>query len=123
MVVIEKSPEDKQTTDDNQYLEIVNTSQGDRTIIVPSPWGYRRVTARCPYDVMGPAMASCGDLAGSSRLSQRVYDPFLAKNDNLKSCVVLTITLRCPYGDRTLSLRCVYGLRAYDFFKVVIVRS
>ena len=51
-------------------LEIVETSQGDRTIIVPSPWGYRRMTVRCPYDFMGPAKASCGDLAGSSRQSQ-----------------------------------------------------
>ena len=41
---------------------------------------------------------------------------FLGQDDNLKPCVVLTITLRCPYGDRTMSLRCVYGLRAYVFF-------
>ena len=51
-------------------LEIVDTSQGDRTIIVPLPWGYRRVTVRCPYNFVGPAMASYGDLAGSLRLSQ-----------------------------------------------------
>ena len=43
---------------------------------------------------------------------------FLDQNDNLKSYVVLTITARCPYGDRTTSLRCVYGLRAYDFFQI-----
>ena len=43
---------------------------------------------------------------------------FLGQDDNLKPCVVLTITVRCPYGDRTMSLRCVYGLRAYDFFQI-----
>ena len=31
---------------------------------------YRRMTVRCPYDFIGPARASCGDLAGSLRLSQ-----------------------------------------------------
>ena len=43
---------------------------------------------------------------------------FLGQNDNLKSYVVLTITVWCPYGNRTTSLRCVYGLRAYDFFQI-----
>ena len=51
-------------------LKIVDTSQGDRTIIVPLPWGYRRMTVRCPYNFMGPARASCGNLVGSLRLSQ-----------------------------------------------------
>ena len=62
----------KQTVYDNQYsrLKIVDTSQGARTIIVPSPWGYRRMIVRCPYDFMSPARASSGDLAGSLRLSQ-----------------------------------------------------
>ena len=91
-------------------------------IIVQLPWGYRRMTVRCPYDFVGPARASCGDLAGSLRLSQESMT-FLGQNDNLISYVVLRITVRCPYGDRTTSLRCVYGLRAYDFFKFVIVRS
>ena len=59
----------KQTAYDNQYtrLKIVDTSQGDRAIIVPLPLGYRRVpsdvrtillalqghrtvTLRAPYD-------------------------------------------------------------------------
>ena len=62
----------KQTAYDNQYtcLKIVDTSQGDHTIIVQSPRGYHRVTVRCPYDFIGPARPSCGDLAGSLRLSQ-----------------------------------------------------
>ena len=61
----------KQTAYDNQYtrLKIVDTSQGYRAIIVPSPWGFRRVTVRGPYDFIGPARPSCGDLAGSLRLS------------------------------------------------------
>ena len=52
------------------HLEIVDTSQGDRTIIVPSPLGYCRMTVRCLYDFMGSAKASCSDLAGFVRLSQ-----------------------------------------------------
>ena len=96
-------------------LEIVDMSQD-----VPSPWGYRRMTIRCPHNFMGTAKASCGDLAGSLRLP-RGSMIILGQNDNLKPCVVLTITVRCPYGDRTVSLRCVYGLGAYDFFKFVIV--
>ena len=93
----------------NIRLEIVDTSQGARTIIVPSPLGYRRMIVRCPYGY-----------DYDYRMSLR---SFLGQNDNLKPCVVLTITVRCPYGDRTMSLRCVYRLRAYDFFKFVIVRS
>ena len=77
----------KQTAYDNQYtrLKIVDTSQGDRAIIVPSPWGYRRVTVRCPYDFMA---------CGLPTTIARVYDLFWAKIDNLKSCVVPTITVR-----------------------------
>ena len=61
---------------------------------------HRTATLRAPYDY---------------RKSVR---SFLGQDDNLKPCVVLTIIVRCPYGDRTMSLRCVYGLRAYDFFKL-----
>ena len=62
----------KQTAYDNQYtrLKIVDTSQGDRAITVPSPWGNRRVTILCPYDFMDSARPSCGDLVGSLRPSQ-----------------------------------------------------
>ena len=62
--------------------------------------GHRAATLRAPYDY---------------RKSLR---SFLGQNDNLKPCVVLTITVRCPYGDHTMSLRRVYGLRAYDFFQI-----
>ena len=67
--------------------------------------GHRKATLRAPYDY------------------RKSLQSFLGQNDNLKPCVVLTITVLCPYRDRTMSLRCVYGLRAYDFFKFVIVRS
>ena len=59
---------------------------------------HRTATLRAPYDY---------------RKSVR---SFLGQDDNLKPCVVLTIIVRCPYGDHMMSLRCVYGLRAYDFF-------
>ena len=99
----------------NDNLEIIETSQGARTISVPTPWGYRRMivrkilwapqghhaaTLRAPYDY------------------HKILQSFLGQNDNLKPCVVLTITVRCPYGDRTMSLRCVCGLRAYDFCQI-----
>ena len=59
----------KQTAYDNR-LTSVDTSQDDRAVIVPLPWGYCRVTVRCLYDFISTARPSCGDLAGSLRLSQ-----------------------------------------------------
>ena len=61
---------------------------------------HRAATLRAPYDY---------------RKSLR---SFLGQDDNLKPCVVLTITVRCPYRDRTMSLRCVYRQRGYDFFQI-----
>ena len=66
---------------------------------------------------MGPAKASCATLRAPYDYRKSLRS-FLAQDDNLKPCVVLTITVRCPYGDRTMSLRCVYGLRAYDFLNL-----
>ena len=88
------------------------------TIIVPSPWGYGRMTVRCPYNFMCPARASCSDLEGSLQLLQESKII-----DSLKLCIVLTITMWCPYGDRTMLLLCVYGLWLAIFFKFVIMRS
>ena len=85
-------------------LEIVNTSQGDRTIIVPSPWGYRRVTVRCPYDFVGPARASYGDLAGSLRLSQESTIIFGPKRQSK--------IVRCPHDHRVVPLRGSYNVTA-----------
>ena len=103
-------------------LDIVDTSQGDHTIIVPSPSGYRRMTVRCPYDFMGPAKASCGDLAGSLRLSQ---EPTIIFRPRLQSK-----TLRCPHDHRAVPVRVSYDVTAMclratglDFFKFVIVQS
>ena len=79
-------------------LEIVDVSQGDRTIIVPSPWGYRRMTIRFPFDLMGPAKASCGGLAGSLRLSQESTIIFRPRWQSK--------TLRCPHDHRTGIVRC-----------------
>ena len=100
----------KQTANDNQYIiyipvwKIVDTSQGDRTIIVPSPWGYRRMTVRCPYDFMGPARTSCGDLAGSLRLSQESTIIFGPKWQSK--------TLRCPHDHRAVPVRGSYDVTA-----------
>ena len=85
-------------------LEIVDTSQGNRTIIVPSPWGYHRMTVRCPYDFIGPAKASCGDLAGSLRLSQEstiIFGPRWQSN-----------TLRCPHDHNAVPVRGSYDVTA-----------
>ena len=101
----------KQTADDNQYvprLKIVDTPQGDRMIIVSSPWGYRRMAARCSYDFMSPTWASCGDLAGTLRLSQE-----FGQNDSK--------IVRCPHDHRAgpvggLCHATAMCLRAYNFF-------
>ena len=66
---------------------------------------------------MGPARHRAATLWATYDYPKSLRS-FLGQNDNLKPCVVLTITVRCPYGDRTMSLRCVYGLRAYDFFQI-----
>ena len=78
-----------------------------------------RVTAGWPSDVRTILWALQRHRAATLRAPydyRKSLRSFLGKDDNLKPCVVLTITVRCPYGDRTMSLRCVYGLRAYDFF-------
>ena len=70
---MKKNIEMKQTANDNQYIpvwELLTHRKAPRTIIVLSPLGYHRMNVRCPYDFVGPARASCGDLAGSLRLSQ-----------------------------------------------------
>ena len=125
VVALETSPDMKQTADDNHYMRVWKLLTHPKAtarslyhrLVVTAGWpsdvrtilwaqqGHRVVILRAPYDY---------------RKSLR---SFLGKNDKLKSYVVLTITVRCPYGDRTTSLRCVYGLRAYDFFKFVIARS
>ena len=55
------------------------------------------MTVRCPYDFMGPTRASCGDLAGSLRLSQ---DSTIIFGPKLQSK-----TLRCPHDHRAVTLR------------------
>ena len=107
MVVLETSPEHKYWNETKQLivsLDIVDTSQGDRTIIVPSPRGYHMMTVRCPYDFMGPAKASCSDLAGSLRLSK-------------ESTIVLgprwqSKALRCPHDHRAVPVRGSYDVTA-----------
>ena len=77
MVVSESSflcnIEIKERAEDDKYipcLKIVSTLQDDRTVTVPSPWGYRKMTTQCLCKFMKTAGVSCGDLAGSLRLSQ-----------------------------------------------------
>ena len=85
-------------------LEIVETSQGDHTIIVPSPWGYCRMTIRCPYDFVGPAKASCGDLAGSLRPSQEstiIFGPRWQSK-----------TLHCPHDHHAVPVWGSYDVTA-----------
>ena len=92
----------KQTANDKSG--IVDTSQGDRTIIVPSPWGYRRMTVLCPYDFMGHVKALCDNLAGSLRLSQEstiIFGPRLQSK-----------TLRCPQDRRAVPVRGSYDVTA-----------
>ena len=85
-----------------------------------SPWGYRTMTARCPYDFMSPSWASCGDLAATLRVpydERKSLRSFFGKNDNLKSRVVLTITrtmhVRGSYDVSAMCLRAT-GLRFFQ---------
>ena len=69
---------------------------------------------------MDPAGASCGDLAGSLRLSQESTIIFGPKCQSK--------IMRGPHDHRAVPVRGSYDvaatwLRAYDFFKLVIVRS
>ena len=77
-------------------LEVVDTSQGDRTIIVPSPFGYCRMTVRCPYDFMGPARERAATLRAPTTIA-RVYDRFGAKLTILNPA----LSSRSPCGAHT----------------------
>ena len=69
-----------------------DTSQGNRAVNVPSPWGYRRKTFGYLYDFMNIAWKSCGNLAGSLRLSHEPSIIFRPKY-YLKSGIVLTTSV------------------------------
>ena len=62
------------------------------------------MTVRCPYDFMGPAKASYGDLAGSLRLSQECTIIFGPRWQSK--------TLRCPHDHRTVPVRGSYDVTA-----------
>ena len=66
---------------------------------------------------MGPARATWATLWAPYDYCKSLRS-FWTKNDKLKLCVVLMITVRPPYRDCTMSLQCVYGLRAYNFFQI-----
>ena len=64
---------------------------------------------------MAPARTSCGDLASSLQLSQEstiIFGPKMS-HDNLKSHVVLTITVRGSYDIAIIRLRAT-GLRFFQ---------
>ena len=85
-------------------LEIVDTSQGDLTIVMPSPWGNTRMTVWCPYDFMGPARVLCGDLAGSLRLSQ---ESRIILGQNWQTKIA-----HCPYDHLTVPEQGLYDVTA-----------
>ena len=81
--------------------------------VTAQSWCHRLwVTAQCPYDFMGPARPSCGNHADY----RKNLRSFLGQTDHLKSCIVLTISMRCPYGD----LRCAMCLRDKAYFFIQI---
>ena len=107
----------KQRADDNHYIPVWKLLTR-RKATARSLCHHLGVTAGRPSDVptifMGPARASCGDLAGSLRLFARVYDYFGPKQ---KSKIV-----RCPHDYRVVPVLGSYDvtvmcLRAYDFFR------
>ena len=66
------------------------------TISVPKSHDAHAMSMRAPYDYL-------------KSLRPYYY---------LNSCGVLTISVRCPYGDHAINLRCIYGLRACDVYKI-----
>ena len=104
----------KQTANDNQYIP-ARKLLTRRKATAGSLCHRLGVTVRCPYDFMCPARASCGDLAGSLRLSQE-STIILGHNDNLNPA----LSSRSPCGARTGIVRChcdvstSYGLTIFS---------
>ena len=112
----------KQTANDKSpgnCWHVARRTHDHRAIALGLPQDDRPMSIRFYGPCKGIVWRPCGLLTTIARCVRS----FFGQDDNLKPCVVLTIIVRCAYGDRTMSLRCVYGLRAYHFFKFVIVRS
>ena len=106
-------------------LEIVDTSQGDLTIIVPIALG---LPQERPSDVRTIFWALQRHRAASLRAPydyRKSLRSFLGQDDNLKPSA---LSSRSPCGARTVIVRCHcdvstgYGPTIF-FFKFVIVRS
>ena len=85
-------------------LKIVDTSQGDRTIIVPSPWGYRPMSVRFYEPCMGIVRRPCGDLAGTLR---RAQESTIIFGQKWQSKIA-----RRPHDYRTMHVRGSYDVSA-----------
>ena len=106
----------KQTANDNQYIPVWKLLTR-RKATARSLCHRLGVTTGWPSDVRTIFWALQGHRAASLRAPydyRKSLRSFLGQNDNLIPCVVLTVTVRCPYGDRTMSLRCGYGLTIYS---------
>ena len=84
-------------------LEIVDTSQGDRTIIVSSPWGYRRMAVRCRTIL--------------SAMQRHRATTLRAPYDYQKSTInfgriLQSKTLHCPRDHRAVHVRGSYDVTA-----------
>ena len=116
---VEMTPETKGGKGKRCKKENIDPSQGGRTLMMRSPCIYRMKTALYPCDFMDTARAPYGNFAIDARgpydypkSLQSSCDFF--PNNHLKSCVVRTISARCPCWSRAmLPTTC---LRACDFF-------
>ena len=106
----------KQTVDGNHYIPVWKLLTRRKA----TAWTLCHrlgVTAGWPSDVRTILWAQQGHRAATLRALynyRKSLRSFLGQNKNLKSCVVLTITVRCPYRYRTTSLRCFYGLTNFQ---------
>ena len=82
--------------------EIVDTSHGDRTIIVPSPWGYRRMTVRCPVRLKWALQRHRAATLRAPCDYCKSLRSFLGQDDNVKPA----LSSRSPCGARTGIVRC-----------------
>ena len=130
VVVLETSPEDKYWNETNSYIMITNIyPSGNCWHVARRPHDHCAVALGLPQDdrpmsvrFYGPCKGIVGRPCGLPTTISRVYDHFFGPNNNLKPCVVLTITVRCVRGLYDVTAMCLRatGLR---FNKFVIVQS
>ena len=80
-------------------------SKGDHTIVVPSPWGDRRMTVRCPYDFIW-------SLQGHRAATLRAPFDYRKSVRSFLGQKWQTKIVRCPHDHRAVPVRRSYDVTA-----------